>query len=132
MADDAVLTAAAGRKDKKKKGKVKGGDGEFPLTKAQVMMIAAVVGVMLVMRVGYDDGSKAKLPLTNALSATASDLGVLRSPDTSSQAAGEAATEGGRRSNSREKNKFANPKELKKAIDALTDDRATRLKRVVT
>ena len=60
MADDAVLTAAAGRKDKKKKGKVKGGDGEFPLTKAQVMMIAAVVGVMLVMRVGYDDGSKGK------------------------------------------------------------------------
>ena len=69
----------------------------------------------------HDDGSKAKLPLTNALSATASDLGVLRSPETSSQAAGEAATEGGRKSNSREKNMFANPKELKKAIDALTD-----------
>ena len=69
----------------------------------------------------HDDGSKAKLPLTNALIATASDLGVLRSPETSSQAAGEAATEGGRRSNSREKNMFANPKELKKAIDALTD-----------
>ena len=61
------------------------------------------------------------MPLTNALIATASDLGVLRSPVTSSQAAGEAATEGGRRSNSREKNMFANPKELKKAIDALTD-----------
>ena len=69
----------------------------------------------------HDDGSKAKLPLTNALIATASDLGVLRTPETSSQAAGEAATEGGRRSKNREKNMFANPKELKKAIDALTD-----------
>ena len=69
----------------------------------------------------HDDGSEAKLPLTNALVATALDLGVLRSPETSSQAAGEAASEGGDRSNVREKKLFANPKELKKAIDALTD-----------
>ena len=69
----------------------------------------------------HDDGSEAKLPLTNALIATALDLGVLRSPEASSQAAGESATEGGRRSNGREKIMFANPKELKKAIDALTD-----------
>jgi len=70
----------------------------------------------------HDDGSKAKLPLANALIDTAIDLGVLRSLEPAVQAAGEAATEGGGRSpNNRERNMFANPKELKKVIDALTD-----------
>ena len=69
----------------------------------------------------HGDESKAKLPLTNALIDTALDLGVLSSEESLGQQAGEGATKGGRKTTSRNRNTFADPKELKKVIDALTD-----------
>ena len=69
----------------------------------------------------HGDESKAKLPLTNALIDTAVDLGVLSSEEFLGQRAGEGAAEGDSRSSSHNRNMFANPKELKKVIDALTD-----------
>lgn len=69
----------------------------------------------------HDDASKAKLPLTNALIDTALDLGVLSSEESVGQQAGEDDAEGGSRPSSHNQNMFANSKELKKAIDTLTD-----------
>ena len=69
----------------------------------------------------HGDESKAKLPLTNALIDTAVDLGVLSSDESLGQQAGEGAAEGDSRPSNHNKNMFANPKELKKVIDALTD-----------
>ena len=69
----------------------------------------------------HGDGSKAKLPLTNALIDTAVDLGVLSSEESLGQQAGEGGAEGDSRPSSHNKSMFANPKELKKVIDALTD-----------
>ena len=69
----------------------------------------------------HGDKSKAKLPLTNALIDTAVDLGVLSSEEPLGQQAGEGAAEGESRPSSHNRNMFADPKDLKKAIDALTD-----------
>ena len=69
-----------------------------------------------------DDESKAELPLTTAIVDTAANLGVLRPQESSEvQRAGEGGTEGRSSTSSHAEVAFADPKDLKDAIDALTD-----------